>query len=174
MSKAIVKETMEAMKAKNAVDIAEGTVVNKTVKRKEALKNLAETKKNGGSKRKPPAKRLVVSSDDDEESDLHGEYIKLQVDGESGTNNIKTRKKKKLKKISSAIPREIVFANSKKKGVDVNCSCTPASLTASYENGAIFCACFGVNLWQMRTHADGVDRYTMTLHALSVDTVKQN
>ena len=157
MSKSIVDETMKTLKAKNAADIFEGTEVNKTQKRKEALQNLAEKKKkngNVGSKRKIPAKRVVLSSDD-EEADNHDEAIIPVIErDEQGTNNNKSVVSKKKK-------------TSKRERVDVDCTCTPASLTDSYEKGAAFCACFRVNLWKMRTHSAGVDRYTMTLRDLS-------
>ena len=162
MSKATVNETMKAMKAKNAADIDEGTESNKTQKRKEALQELAETKKNGGRKRKPLAKKLVVSSSDEEADDYRDvERVHLRID--PGTDHY-------------SIPREILLANSTPSRVDVHdrCTCSPASLTDSYEKGASFCACFRVNLWQMRTQSRGIDRYAMTLRNLSRKYCKKN
>ena len=155
MSKATVNATMQALKAKNSANIAEGTESNKKNKRKEALQDLADTKKNGGRKRKPPAKKLVVSSSD-EEADDYRDIDRVYLNKDSGTD--------------ISIPREIVLANSTPpRVVDVGdrCTCSPASLTDSYEKGVAFCACFRVNLWQMRVQSRGVDRYTMMLRDLS-------
>ena len=156
MSKATVNETMKTMKAKNVADIAENTESNKTQKRKEAHQDRIEPKKkNGGRKRKPLAKKLVVSSSDEEADDYRDvERVHLHID--PGTDHY-------------SIPREILLANSTPASVDVNdrCTCSPASLTDSYEKGASFCACFRVNLWQMRIQSRGIDRYTMTLRDLS-------
>ena len=153
---------MKAMKAKNAEDIDEGTGANKIHKRKEALQDLAETKKNGGRKRRPLARKLVVSSSD-EDADDYRDVERVHVHIDPGTEHY-------------SIPREILLANSTPASVDVNdrCTCSPASLTDSYEKGASFCACFGVNLWQMRIQSRGIDRYTMTLRDLSRKYCKKN
>ena len=155
MSKATVNEAMKALKAKNVEDINESTESNKTQRRKEALQDLAETKKNGSRKRKPLAKKLVVSSSDEEADDYRDvEKVSLRID--PGIDHY-------------SIPREIFLAHSTPPRVDVadRCTCSPASLTDSYEKGASFCACFRVNLWQMRTQSRGIDRYAMTLRDLS-------
>ena len=163
MSKATVNETMKALKAKNAVEVDEGDENNKALKRKEALHNLAEKKKHGGSKRKLRAKRTVISSDEEEEEEADVQNIDLDQQGTINNKRVATKKKKNKKKI----PKEILLANAKRERVYSDCTCTPASLTDSYEKGASYCACFSVNLWMTRTHSTGVDRYTMTLRDLS-------
>ena len=137
-------------------------------------------KKNGSKKRKYPARKVVVSSSD-EDAKNYGEFKKVQVHGESGTINydksvVARKTKKNDKKKNTTIPQEILLTNSKRERVDVNdrCTCSPASLTDSYEKGATFCACFRVNLWQMRTQSRGEDRYMMTLRALSRKYCKKN
>ena len=144
MSKNLADETVATMKRNNAIAIADASEVNKTTKRKAALQTLANKKTSTGGRCKPPAVRQTVPDSDDEPNN---------VDETPGTH-------------SSYIPKEILLANST-RGKSGACTCSPASLADSYEKGASFCACFGVNLWQMRTHAKGVDRFTLTLRSLS-------
>ena len=139
MSKATVNETMKALKAKNTAEVDEASEHNKTLKRREALQTLTEKKKNGSLKRKLPAKRAVLSSD--EEGDEKADVPTIDLD-ETGTINNKTKKTKKInnnnKKKTKKIPQEILLANSKQTSVYTACTCTPASLTDSYEKGATF------------------------------------
>ncbi len=148
MSKSTVAETIAEMKRNNDAAIADASEVNKTAKRKAALQTLAKKKTSTGGRRKPPAVRQTVPVSDDDEPD--------NVDETPGTH-------------FSYIPKEILLANTTRKhyGKSGKCTCSPASLVDSYEKGASFCACFSVNLWQMRTQAKGVDRLTLTLRSLS-------
>ena len=135
------------MKRHNETAIADASEANKTAKRKAALQTLAKKKTSTGGKRKPPAVRHAVPASDDDEPD--------DVDETPGTH--------------SYIPKEILLANTNLEhyGKPGNCTCSPASLVDSYEKGVSFCACFRVNLWQMRTQAKGIDRFTLTLRSLS-------
>ena len=151
MSKSTVAETIAEMKRHNETAIADASEVNKTAKRKAALQTLAKKKttSTGGKRKLPAVRHAVPASDDDDDDEPY------DVDETQGTH--------------SYIPREILLANTNREryGKTGICRSSPASLVTSYEKGVSFCACYTVNLWQMRTQAKGVDRFTMTLRDLS-------
>ena len=114
MSKSTVDETIAEMKRHNETAIADASEANKTAKRKAALQTLAKKKTTStGGKRKPPAVRHAVPASDDDEPD--------DVYETPGTH--------------SYIPKEILLANTNLEhhGKPGNCTCSPASLTDSYD-----------------------------------------